>query len=398
MFEYFPENYGWSQSVAIALLLGCNIHEIDEACKNFRRQNLDPEDPAAQEAWYQGWNTLAGRLERQASQDLKLGRELSAGRKYISASQYHMLAERHISNQDPRKIEVYEKALNTWDKGVELRGDPVERVEIPFGDVSLPGIFIPSASAGPSPCMVFFNGGDSIKEMLYFSAGCELRNRGISLLIFDNPGSGDSLRRRDIFMLPESEIPAGACVDYLEGRADVDSRRIGVMGLSLGGYHAPRAAAFEKRFKCCVAWAAAWAFGPFAERIAKGESETTGLAFQLAWMFGKDVPQKAVDIAMTMTLEGVSDKISCPLLIVHGENDRLSGVWQAEKTFNTAVNSEQRELKVFTRIDGGVEHCQVDNNLLGIEYISDWVAEILGGTTKHTVQIEETRSEAETNV
>ncbi|MBW2369621.1 MAG: alpha/beta hydrolase, partial [Deltaproteobacteria bacterium] len=351
MFEYFPDNYGWSQSVAIALLLGCNIHEIDEVCKSMKEMALEPEDPGVQEAWYEGWNTLAKRLQRQAGQDLDAGRELSAGRKLISASQYYMLAERHITNLDPRKLEAYNNALDTWNRGTELRGDPVKRVEIPYGDVSLPGIFIPAVSDGPAPCMVFFNGGDSIKEMLYFSTGFELRNRGISLLIFDNPGAGESLRLRDNYMIPESEIPAGACVDYLEGRADVDLKRIGVMGLSLGGYHAPRSAAFEKRFKCCVAWAAAWEFGGFASRIASGESETTGLAFQLAWMFGKTDPQEAVKIAMTMTLEGVAEKITCPLLVVHGENDRFSDVGQAEKTISAAINSPNKELKIFTPED-----------------------------------------------
>ena len=88
------------------------------------------------------------------------------------------------------------------------------------------------------------------------------------------------------------------------------------------------------------------------------------------------------EIAKKMTLKGVAEKITCPFLIVHGENDRLSPARDAEITIEEAVNSQKRELKVFTCADGGVEHCQVDNNSLAIEYMSDWIADTLGGKPK----------------
>ena len=381
MFEYFPENYGWSQSVAIALLVGGNIHEIDEVCQSLKAMTTETEE-ASQGVWYEGWEKLAERAERLAALDQEAGHYLSAGRKYLSAACYHILAERHVTNQDPRKIQAYEKALDTFSRGVELGRERVERVEIPYQGASLPALFLPSADSGRGPCMIFFNGGDSIKELLYFVVRREFRRRGISVLIVDNPGAGEALRLRNQYSIPESEFTASACVDYLEGRSDVDPDRIGVMGLSMGGYHAPRSAAFEKRLKCCVAWGIARDVGWFFSSVLKGESETTGLAFQLAWMFGKDTPQEAVEIAKKMTLKGVADKITCPFLIVHGENDRFSPARDAEITIEEAVNSQKRELKVFTPADGGVEHCQVDNNSLAIEYMSDWIADTLGSKLK----------------
>ena len=81
-----------------------------------------------------------------------------------------------------------------------------------------------------------------------------------------------------------------------------------------------------------------------------------------------------------MTLEHVAEKITCPLLVVHGENDRQIPLWHAEKTVAAAVNSKDRELKVFSLFDGGAEHCGADNGSLITDYITDWVAEKLGAS------------------
>jgi dienelactone hydrolase len=224
-----------------------------------------------------------------------------------------------------------------------------------------------------------------MKEIIYLNIGDEFYRRGISLLIVDHPGVGEALRLRNMYSGPDTEVPAAACVDYLEKRSDVDSKRIGIMALSLGGYYSPRAAAFEKRFKCCVAWGAMFDYG---ERISQrltgkgGEQSVPDSQNQLMWVFGKNTIGEAVAVAKQMTLDGIVDKITCPLLVVHGENDRQIPLWHAKKTFEAAVNSPEKKLKVFTSVEGGSEHCQVDNMTMAVDYIADWVAQILGGDPK----------------
>jgi dienelactone hydrolase len=290
-----------------------------------------------------------------------------------------------ISNRDPRKLETYIQALQAFKKGATLRREPVEFVEVPFQNVSLPALFVSPLGSGRAPCMIHFNGFDLMKEMMYFRIGDEFRRRGIGQLIVDHPGVGEALRLRNLHAHPETEVSAAACVDYLETRSDVDPNRIGIMASSLGGYYAPRAAAFEKRLKCCVAWGACWDAGealgrPFA---SGGHGETASVPpFQLLWVFGKETVKEALKVAKKMTLDGVADKITCPLLVVHGQNDRQIPVSHAEKTIQAAVNSPGRKLKVFTPAEGGAEHCQADNNSLFVDYASDWVAEILGGNPK----------------
>ena len=105
-------------------------------------------------------------------------------------------------------------------------------------------------------------------------------------------------------------------------------------------------------------------------------------ADQLMWVFGKDNVEEAAAVARQLTLEGVADKITCPLLVMHGENDRQVPLSHAQRTIEAAENSTNRKLKVFTIYEGGAEHCQVDNRTMAVDYMADWVAETLGGNPK----------------
>jgi len=384
MFEYFPENYVWSLATVSAVGLGGAISEIEEACRGLKEASIR-NDKGAQEAWFEGWKKVAERVEALALANEEAGEELSAGRKYLRASIYYLMAERMLASRDPRKLETYRRGLAAFRKGVQFRKDPVEWVEVPFQGKSLPALFSKAPGRGPAPCMVHFDGFDWLKEFSYLLSAEDFRRRGISLLIVDHPGVGEALRLRGLPSGPDTEVPAGACVDYLETRSDVDSKRIGILALSLGGYYAPRAAAFEKRFKCCVAWGAIYDYRQIVlQRLGgKGtELSVPSWTDQLMWVFGKDSLEEAAAVAKQFVLEGVADKITCPLLVVHGENDRQIPVWHAQRLIEAAVNSPDRKLKVFTLAEGGAEHCQVDNQALAVDYMTDWVAKTLGGNPK----------------
>jgi dienelactone hydrolase len=383
MFEYFPDNYTWTLATMFPLHCGGNISELDDACRPLK-EVAKRNDNFAQEAWYESWKRVAERLEGLAARHEEAGQDLSAGRKYLRASLYYLTAERMLTNRDPRKLRTYTQALSTFKKGIQFRREPVEFVEVPFQKSSLPALFVPALGGSRAPCMIHFDGFDVMKETLYLIIGDDFRRRGISLLIVDHPGVGEALRLRNLHSSPDSEVPAAACVDYLERRSDVDSNRIGIMALSMGGYYAPRAAAFEKRLKCCVAWGASWDANEVLGRFfGTGHGEVASVPpFQLLWVFGKETAEEGLAFAKKYTLQGVADKITCPLLVVHGENDRQVPLFHAEKTMEAAVNSARKELKVFTLSEGGAEHCQADNMTMFVDYAADWVAKTLGGNPK----------------
>jgi len=380
MFEYFPNNYPWSLAVMGTLSRGGQISEIDEACRPLKEIAARKNDPIAQLAWYESWMKLAERVERLGAIDEQANHPLSAGRKYLRAGLYYLTAERMPSHKDPRRMIAYKRGIEVYAKGLKLRKEPVERVEVPYGEHKLPAFFMKAPVPGRAPCMVHFDGFDVMKEIIYGGTADEYRRRGISLLIIDHPGVGEALRLQHLPSIPETEKPAAAAVDYLETRVDVDADRIGMVALSLGGYYAPRAAAYEKRFKCCVAWGAIFDFGVAFEARISGTNEPSvpGFADHAQWVFGKTTLEAAKAVTRQMTLKEAAKNITCPLLIVHGENDRQIPLWHAEKTYETAVNSPDRELKIFHLADGGAEHCGADNGGLIIDYITDWVAEKLG--------------------
>ncbi len=111
-----------------------------------------------------------------------------------------------------------------------------------------------------------------------------------------------------------------------------------------------------------------------------GEPSVPGFAEHGQWVFGTKNHDETLAVTRQMTLEKAAANITCPFLIVHGENDRQIPLWHAEKLYAAAVHSPDRELKVFHLADGGAEHCGADNGSLIVDYITDWVAEKLGAT------------------
>ncbi|MFT8243079.1 alpha/beta hydrolase family protein [Roseomonas sp. BN140053] len=379
MFEYFPDYYPWSLAVMSAMNRGGHISEVDEACRPLR-DLPDKKGPAAQDAWLTSWARMAERVERLGQADEEAGHPLSAGRKYLRAGLYGLLAERMPSHHHPRRLAVYRRAIDSFARGMLCRGDDVELVEVPFGEHRLPAIFSRAPGGGRAPCLVHFDGLDLTKEIIYAAVAEEYRRRGVSLLIVDHPGVGAALRLLNLPAVPEAELWAGACVDYLETRDDVDAGRVGIAALSLGGYYAPRAAAFEKRLRCCVAWGAIYDYGAaVADRLGgTGEPSVPGFAEHLGWVLNTPTIEETRAVAARMTLEGVAEHITCPLLVVHGENDRQIPLWHAERTVERAVNAPERELRIFRRADGGAEHCGADNGTLVVDCMADWVATKLG--------------------
>ncbi len=387
MFEYFPNNYTWSLAIMSALNRGGQMSEIDEACrplKDIAGVKALLGDPTQQRAWFESWMKVAERVQRLGEADEAAGHPLSAGRKYLRAGLYYLLAERMPSHKDPRRLDAYQRGIDLYQRGLICRKEPVEFVDVQFGKHKLPAYFMKAPVPGRAPCVVHFDGLDVTKEIIYAAVGDEFRRRGVSLLIVDHPGVGAALRLQGLPSGPDTEKPAGASIDYLETRSDVDPKRIGIMALSLGGYYAPRAAAFEKRFACAVAWGAIYDYHAcVTDRIGgRGEPSVPGYAEHVNWVFGCDKIEDTLKIIKQMTLEGVADKITCPLLIVHGENDRQVPLWHAERTYAEAVNSPGRELKICRLADGGAEHCGADNGPLVVDYMADWVAEKLGGNVK----------------
>jgi dienelactone hydrolase len=232
--------------------------------------------------------------------------------------------------------------------------------------------------------LVQLNGLDSTKEMKY-RVGLPrwLAQRGVSSLVIDQPGTGEALRLHGLTAVYNAEIWASKVVDWLETRADVDPKRIGCEGVSLGGYYCPRAVAFEPRFACGVVWGANHDWRDVQKkRLAKeGNLPVPHYWAHVQWVWGAKDMDDFLRIAENVHLDGVVERIKVPFLVTHGEKDSQIPLHWAHRTYEQLVNSPKRELKIFTEREGGVQHSSFDNSANAGAYIADWVAETLGGRT-----------------
>ena len=385
MFEYFPGNYVWNLAVVATLNNGGDVAEVDEACRPLRAAAAAGAD-AGTARFLASWSAVADRLVSLAREDEARGRQLSAGEKYRRAALYLLNAERMQSVHQPDRLEHYERAIDLQHRGMRLARDPVEIVEVPYGDAVLPAYFMPAATAdgSPAPCVVQWNGFDSFKEqMLGSGLPHELARRGVSTLMVDQPGSGGALRLHGLPAEVETEHYGAACIDHLLGRGDVDPNRIGVVGWSLGGYYAPRAAAFEKRFALCVSWGANHNWGRTQQRRRQREGENPVPHYwdHALWVWGQESMDDFEKLWDRITLDGVVEHITVPYLITHGAHDRQIPVADAHRSYEQAVNSPKRELKIFTEREGGVEHVNLDAPANATRFTADWIAETFGTPT-----------------
>ena len=382
-FIYFPTNYRWSMGLLLCLSAapwgGAEIDEVNRIGRALKDKVGDDS------AWLDEWARMGDIVEARGRDAEKKGHRLTASACLMRAAHYYQIGERFLQH-GPRSAAVYKKAVKSFADGAAMLKRPrIEPVEVPYGDKTLPALFVHPApeAAGhkPAPAMEFFDGFDITKEIQYFKGVPDLVARGIACLIVDGPGNGESVRFRDLPLIAETEKYGTAAYDYLAGRKEVDPKRIGVMAISLGGYYAPRAASLEPRYACCIAWGAQWDYYDTWKRrfdlLDSGKLPSLSVPPEhLMWVFGVKTRDAAMKILEGFRLDGIVQKMKCPFLLVHGAGDEQIPLAIAEKCFD-AVGSKQKLLKVFTREEGGFHHCQVDNITIGTNFMWDWAADVL---------------------
>ncbi|MFF7637963.1 alpha/beta hydrolase family protein [Kitasatospora sp. NPDC008050] len=159
--------------------------------------------------------------------------------------------------------------------------------------------------------VVVVPGLDSAKEE-FLDLASALLARGLAVFAMDGPGQG--VLAATTTLRPEYEQVVGRVVDAL----GVD--RIGLVGLSLGGYFAARTAALEPRVV-----AAATVSGPF--RLDWDELPAPVREIMATRAGG---PDAAREFAGQVDLAALAPRIAAPLLVVDGERDVIPGVTNGE--------------------------------------------------------------------
>lgn len=315
------------------------------------------------EDWCRLWSERAAIHEALGEDTLAAGHRLSAGEHFTRAALCYHFGKFLFVNDIGQMKAAHMKSVACRNKALPLIDPPGERVAIPYAGKHLYGILRKPAGAARPPVVVMCMGLDSTKEEMDDYENRFLR-RGVATLAFDGPGQGEA--EYDFPICPEYEKPVKAVIDWIEARGDLDRDRIGIWGVSFGGYYAPRAAAFDRRIKACVALSGAYQRATSFE----GRPVINTEAFRVR--SGSADLAEAARVAARVTLKGIARNITCPIYIVAGSKDRLTSPEQAKM-----LAAEVSGPCVLSIIEGG-NH--VVNNLWYRyrDQTADWMAQQLG--------------------
>jgi dipeptidyl aminopeptidase/acylaminoacyl peptidase len=273
--------------------------------------------------WCAAWSECGAMHAQMGEKAEQRGYYISAGQHYYQASIcYHFgkyLFVRHpqeLRDAHDHTVQYYQRALPYFDF-------PGEHVAIPYeGGATMYGILRKPWHTPRPPVVILVPGLDSVKEELHVY-GEDFLRRGMAVLAIDGPGQGEM--EFDHAMRFDYEVPVRYVIDYLESRPDVDAQRVGLMGVSLGGYYAPRAAAFEPRLKAAIANCGGYNFASHFDRLP-GHTRAAFIHRLKA-----ENEADALKKLQLFDLQGVMEKITSPLLVIMGRRDRLVPPADAER-------------------------------------------------------------------
>ncbi len=353
--------------------------------------------PGQGDSWYAAWHKMAVELEERAAKALAAGHQATARGAWLRACNYHRSAEffLHGNPKDPRIMSSWRASRRCFRRAAELMGHPVEVIAIPYGPRhKLPGYLArPDDSKKPRKTLILMTGFDGTAEELYLDVGWYALERGYNVLMFEGPGQGGALREEHLYFRPDWEKVVTPVVDYALARPELDPRRLALMGLSMGGYLAPRAAAFEHRLAALVANPGQYDMmgsqrpspAEWAQMNRDPAKTNQELRAQMArdigfrWLInngmfttGRKTPLAFLQFFSRFRLsDKIVAQIKCPTLVVVGAGDHFSG--PAEQRLLYDKLTAPKTLLTFGPQSPARQHCQVGALLQGNAAVFDWL-------------------------
>ena len=313
--------------------------------------------------WCSVWSQRAAVHEQLGRRALADGYNASAaGHLTRAALCYHFGKFMFVHKLDEMR-RAHDKVIECRALALPHLDPPGTRVAIPYESRELYGILRRPHGPQRAAVVIMCVGLDSTKEELDVYENIFLE-RGMATLAFDGPGQGEA--EYDMPIRGDFEAPVQAVIDYIKSRDDLDPDRIGIMGVSLGGYYSARAAAFDKRIAACLSFS-----GPYSwVEIFDGRNELSREAFRVR--SHSKTMEEAREKAQTLTLEGAAMNISCPIYVVAGELDRLTPPSNAER-----IVAEVSGPKVLQIVKGG-NHVVNNRRYMYQTQAADWMGQQLG--------------------
>jgi pimeloyl-ACP methyl ester carboxylesterase len=359
------------------------------------------------DSWHDEWLVTADRVAREAQDTLYAGHAISARDGLLRASSYYRSAEffLHGNSADPRIAHSYRRSVACFKAAAALFAPAIEPVEIPYEDVTLHGYLYRGAGTGKLPTIVMHNGFDGSAEEMHFFGAAAAQERGYNVLSFDGPGQPAARHRDGLVFRPDWEHVVTPVLDWLIEQPGVDESQLSLLGISMGGYLAARAAAFERRLAACIAIDGVYDLGeisvgsfpgarPDIEVLLRAEyapAVDEAIAVVMAtnptarwgithgsYAMGADSPRAFLASYLDYTLAGgIAEMIDCPTLICEGEEDEFFR-GQPQEVFDHLTCP--KTMLRFAADEGAGAHCQSGAQRLAFARVYDW----LDDTMRHS--------------
>ncbi|RKG93672.1 alpha/beta hydrolase family protein [Corallococcus terminator] len=352
-------------------------------------------------SWPNEWVRTADRIRTMGDASLFRRHAISAGNAYLRAANYYRAALiHHPEPGDPSVLATGRKAVDAYNKALTLLKIPGVAVRIPYEGTTLPGYFFRAPnSRSLAPLLIFQQGRDAWPEESKYVIDAALA-RGYHCLIVHAPGQGMAIREQGLPFRPDWEQVIRPVVDFALCIAGVDSRRIALLGWSMGGALVPRAAAFERRIKLLIPnpgvlnWGAS-SFEQFnmyfpelmplldsdPQAFDAGMAQLMAQVFLFRWYMkdsmnkhGASSPSDLLFKLREFNNEPVVHRIRCRTLVMDGTAEAFSQ-GQARLLFD-ALNCPKDYL-LFTQEDTGLLHCQEAAQAVANHRMFDWLDEYI---------------------
>lgn len=359
-FPWFPDNPSFNISAARAHSMNnSGVTDVGEVVRVLT--GLKSGDT---EEWHNRWRNMADSVRNIAEQAESENHLVTARKAYLRAAGYYRFSTIFASKGQTRSLAMYEKHIDCFGKFAALSDPVIERVQIPYDGITMAGWYMPpkKKTSARNPAYIYATGQGAGCEFAIQTSPTEAVERGMGVLFADTPGAGSTLTYHKRYGTPEYEKPFKALMDYLTSRPDVDPDRIGVAGSDFGAYNAVRAAAFDKRVKCCGVITACY---DALEDLYDYGQEQHRPAFAAFLGEDPDNVDAIRDKLKSYTLKGVAEKLTVPLLILHAEETVNYPIEPAYRLLRDAKGP--KELRVINS-----DHNTMARRMEVLSMLTDW--------------------------
>lgn len=317
------------------------------------------------------FGAVGGDLERKADYWAARGFTSTATNLYLRAALIYGRAFYSYYSDDPRRVRYQNCTVRCFNKVIETSPHPVERVELPFQDKTLYGLFESPSGGLNRPCVIMLPGMDMFKEDWHNVIANRIIPRGWNAFALDGPGQGESLTNGLKVSVNNYEEAVATVIDWLSARPEVNADQIVAMGVSMGSYWGTRTAAKEPRLKAVATSMSCYGSKQIIFNIAQTNFKTNFM-----FMAGYTDEDEFDQLAAEMINDDLYPQITCPTLMVTGEYDELTTLDDTLAAYDTIT--APKELWVY-----GHEFHPIGP--VAAEWLNaslEWLAEALAGNIK----------------